>query len=308
MIGARRSSVVERPASIRVDAGSSPVGEPVEIRCSSVVEHPAMDREDAGSSPVNGSPTVIMRALGSGVGTDIEGGVEIRPGGCGTPWMLTTLSLDELPRHYDAFGLLFGVRDYAGFVPVAPGRGMPADASVELRQLSCGSSSEHDHTWITWTELASIDWTAPAPTVDARIHEYKITSDGLVRVGKRQATDGHGTRSPALRPTLAEPLTRREPSGGTATDYGVSNASGAPTSCGSIRRCATCSPAWSCSRPSTAETTFGWPYGSTADISQRSVGSHFDEPFETRSGTRPRDCRRAGQIASERRLKSPGAS
>lgn len=57
---ARRSSVVEHPALTREDVGSSPAGEPVEIRCSSVVEHPARDREDAGSSPVNGSPAAIL--------------------------------------------------------------------------------------------------------------------------------------------------------------------------------------------------------------------------------------------------------
>jgi hypothetical protein len=148
--------------------------------------------------------------LESGLGTDIEGGVEMRPGGHGTPWTLTTLGLDELPRHYDAFGLLFGVRNYAGFLPVAPGRGMPADASLELHQLGCGSSSEHDHTWVTWTELAAIDWTAPAPTVDARIHEYKITSDGLVRVGKASS---HGRAWHAVAGPDADPRGTAYPQG-----------------------------------------------------------------------------------------------
>jgi hypothetical protein len=153
---------------------------------------------------------VTIQALESGVGTDIEGGVEIRPGGCGAPWTLATLGLDELPRHYDAFGLLFGVRNHAGFDPVAPGRGMPADASVELRQLGCGSSSGHDHTWITWTELAAIDWTAPAPTVDARIHEYKITPDGLVKVSKASS---HGRAWHAVAGAEADPRGTAYPQG-----------------------------------------------------------------------------------------------
>ncbi|MEU6075077.1 hypothetical protein [Micromonospora sp. NPDC047074] len=117
------------------------------------------------------------------MGTDIAGGVEIRPHGRGSPWLLTEVSLDALPRDYDAFGLLCGVRNYAGFAPVAPGRGLPADASPELLGLLDGDS-EHDHTWVSWTELAQIDWSARAPRVDDRIHEYKLTSDGPRLVGK----------------------------------------------------------------------------------------------------------------------------
>jgi hypothetical protein len=96
------------------------------------------------------------------VGTDIAGGVEIRPHGPGTPWQLTEISMYDLPRHYDAFGLLFGVRNHAGFDPVAPG--------PELLHLRLGDS-EHDHTWVSWTELARIDANARAPRVDDRIHE-----------------------------------------------------------------------------------------------------------------------------------------
>ncbi|MEV0396411.1 hypothetical protein [Polymorphospora rubra] len=117
------------------------------------------------------------------MGTDIAGGVEIRPNGPGSPWLLTDAGVDDLLRNYDAFGLLFGVRNYAGFEPVSPGRGLPADASTELLALRL-SDYEHDHTWVAWTELARIDWTAQAPRVDDRIHEYELTSDGPIIVGK----------------------------------------------------------------------------------------------------------------------------
>ena len=116
------------------------------------------------------------------MGTDIAGGVEIRPHGPGSPWRLADVGLDALPRHYDAFGLLFGVRNYAGFEPVAPGRGVPDDAGADLRALL--ADGEHDHTWATWAQLASVDWSAQAPRVDDRIHEYELTSQGPRLVGK----------------------------------------------------------------------------------------------------------------------------
>ncbi|MBM2620535.1 hypothetical protein JIG36_34045 [Actinoplanes sp. LDG1-06] len=117
------------------------------------------------------------------MGTDIAGGVELRPLGPGSPWRLADVGLDELPRHYDAFGLLFGVRNFAGFTPVAPGRGLPDDASAELLRLRL-TDDEHDHTWVTGTELAAIDWDAPAPRVDDRIHQYQLTGDRMVPAGK----------------------------------------------------------------------------------------------------------------------------
>ncbi|BCJ55256.1 hypothetical protein Asp14428_67310 [Actinoplanes sp. NBRC 14428] len=117
------------------------------------------------------------------MGTDIAGGVEIRPLGPGTPWRLADVCLGALTRNYDAFGLLFGVRNYAGFEPVAPDRGLPDDASPELRGLQL-VTTEHGHTWVSWTELTHIDWNARAPRVDDRIHEYEQTGEGLRLVGK----------------------------------------------------------------------------------------------------------------------------
>ncbi|MBL6275596.1 hypothetical protein JMF97_05420 [Micromonospora fiedleri] len=128
------------------------------------------------------------------MGTDIAGGVEVRPHGPGSPWLLTDVSPDDLPRHYDAFGLLFGVRNYAGFEPVAPGRNLPEDAGPDLRALQYDGT--HDHTWVTWTELARIDWNALAPRVDDRIHEYELTSEGPRFIGKA-GHHGHAWRAVA---------------------------------------------------------------------------------------------------------------
>jgi hypothetical protein len=130
-----------------------------------------------------------------GVGTDISGGVEYRPHGPGSPWLLADIGLDALPRNYDAFGLLFGVRNYAGFDAVAPGRGLPDDASPELLSLQFGDG-EHGHTWASWTDLTHINENTPAPHVDDRIHEYKRTAEGLRFVGKA-GHHGHPWRAVA---------------------------------------------------------------------------------------------------------------
>jgi hypothetical protein len=146
----------------------------------------------------------------AGVGTDIAGGVEIRPHGPGSPWLLADVSLKDLPRHYDAFGLLFGVRNFAGFDAVAPGRGLPDDVSPELSGLGLPGSEEHDHTWVSWAELARIDWNAQAPRVDDRIHEYQVTGEGLRLVGK---AGRHGNAWRAVAGESADPRGSSYPEG-----------------------------------------------------------------------------------------------
>ncbi|HEY0698109.1 MAG TPA: hypothetical protein VGD43_09910 [Micromonospora sp.] len=143
------------------------------------------------------------------MGTDIAGGVEIRPDGPGSSWKLADVSLDALPRHYDAFGLLFGVRNHAGFEPVAPGRGLPEDASPELLGLQL-ADSEHGHTWVAWTQLAHIDWSAQAPRVDDRIHEYELTSQGPRFKGK---AGHHGRAWRAVAGEQADPRGSSYPEG-----------------------------------------------------------------------------------------------
>ncbi|MEU8543769.1 hypothetical protein AB0C52_27900 [Streptomyces sp. NPDC048717] len=66
-------------------------------------------------------------------------------------------------RSYDAFGCLFGVRNRAGFRPLAQERGLPPDVSAEVR--SCYEDDPdlyHSASWIGWEELAAVDWDEPA--------------------------------------------------------------------------------------------------------------------------------------------------
>ncbi|MER5602289.1 hypothetical protein [Streptomyces sp. NPDC002265] len=101
------------------------------------------------------------------MGTDIYGGIEFRHTYAGTddydgePWV-TAMDLWPLydETDYKAFGLLFGVRNYAGFPPLAAARGLPADLSSGMRS-HLGSWIERGEmdgaSWVSWGELASLD-------------------------------------------------------------------------------------------------------------------------------------------------------
>ncbi|MER5639531.1 hypothetical protein ABT095_21550 [Kitasatospora sp. NPDC002227] len=127
------------------------------------------------------------------MGTDISGLVECRAWRLheeGEPVWHAAVNLFMLyrGRDYDAFGCLFGVRNYANFRPLAAGRGRPADASdavrAELDRLAQWPESVSGTSWITWAELKAVDWTELTEKDDSRIHEYRRTADGLEYVGK----------------------------------------------------------------------------------------------------------------------------
>lgn len=127
------------------------------------------------------------------MGTDISGFLEARPHQVHrtaprplADWEYVA-DLDHLyaSRDYDLFGCLFGVRNFAGFDPVAAGRGMPEDLSERgAAEWSTWEPSSHDPTWVTWAELAAIDLDEPALRPDRRYHHYRRTPSGLIQVGK----------------------------------------------------------------------------------------------------------------------------
>ncbi|MFJ6514178.1 hypothetical protein ACIQMO_20735 [Streptomyces sp. NPDC091406] len=127
------------------------------------------------------------------MGTDISGCLEYRASEDGreTAWH-TVHDLDSLndTRNYDAFGCLFGVRNYANFRPLAADRGLPADPSAGLSarfaRLSdwYGADGFHGTTWITWAQLKAVDWDEPAEKPDSRLHQYRRTPNGLRMTGK----------------------------------------------------------------------------------------------------------------------------
>lgn len=124
------------------------------------------------------------------MGTDISGVVECRVGqtDADRSWQIAAdASLRTVGRDYDAFGCLFGVRNYANFTPLAAGRGLPDDVSepvrAEIEQLAA-SDPVFGTTWISWAELAAVDWDEKAPEPDGRLHQYRQTDDGLTFIGK----------------------------------------------------------------------------------------------------------------------------
>jgi hypothetical protein len=117
------------------------------------------------------------------VGTDIYGVIEVRRRS-GLPeehgWH-PAIDLDLLytGRDYDSFACLFGVRNFAGFRPVAAGRGLPADAAEKTRRSF--DDFEDDGlwpTWIGWDEIRRIDWDEPAERTDSRLHRYERGAGG----------------------------------------------------------------------------------------------------------------------------------
>ncbi|MFE6177060.1 hypothetical protein [Streptomyces sp. NPDC056464] len=99
--------------------------------------------------------------------TDIHGGIEFRHPGVdtdyydGEPWV-TAMDLWPLydQTDYAAFACLFGVRNYAGFQPLAPDRGLPVDLPSGMgSQLGSwvAAGDLHSASWVSWAEIASMD-------------------------------------------------------------------------------------------------------------------------------------------------------
>lgn len=116
------------------------------------------------------------------MGTDIYEGLEYRPvsatsgkGASEVRWM--TLPRPEGyygDRDHDAFGCLFGVRNYANFVPVAAARGLPDDATAETRAAIAEMGGPiHGVTWLDYADVAAIDWDEPALYPDEQLHCYR---------------------------------------------------------------------------------------------------------------------------------------
>ena len=97
------------------------------------------------------------------MGADIHGWVEV---GDDETWYAVINAGQLLDRNYDTFGMLFGVRNRAGFTPVAPDRGLPTDISDEVREHGNppeGADDDawicyHSPTWISWAEVRAIQW------------------------------------------------------------------------------------------------------------------------------------------------------
>ncbi|KYG10328.1 hypothetical protein BE21_12670 [Sorangium cellulosum] len=84
-----------------------------------------------------------------------------------------------LLQHYDLNGCLFGVDNYAEFVPLFANRGVPTDCSANLMQkISSYSDDDSWPSWVLYSELICVNWEECALSRDYRISEYVVNDDG----------------------------------------------------------------------------------------------------------------------------------
>jgi hypothetical protein len=127
------------------------------------------------------------------MGVDISGMIECRPvsssPGPAVSWQYS-IDLAQLysGRNYDAFGCMFGVTNYAAFEPIAADRGLPADVSAWTLDMSARWAF-FSATWISWAQIAAIDWDEPALRPDARRHRNTRSDDGSWQLSGKAAAN-----------------------------------------------------------------------------------------------------------------------
>jgi hypothetical protein len=119
--------------------------------------------------------------------TDIYGCIEVRHPGADEDWYdaepwVPCMSLAPLYpvsdlNDYVAFGCLFGVRNWLGFPPVAPERGLPVDVSASVRADYEESQDPmvHGSTWVSWAELRDLDMSV-RPVARGLLHVHRTPS------------------------------------------------------------------------------------------------------------------------------------
>lgn len=98
-------------------------------------------------------------------------------------WSVASHLSPFVGRRYDAFGCLFGVRNNAGFEPIAADRGIPDDAARKTREAheSWGRDA-HSESFITYAELQDVDWWNPAGKLDGR---YSVLDENKEPTGTK---------------------------------------------------------------------------------------------------------------------------
>jgi hypothetical protein len=128
------------------------------------------------------------------MGVDIEGWVEIKPKNREGKWVAHTwIDHTLVPGDSFAFGCLFGVRDWI-FRPIAAGRGIPEDASEEVKECALISDDgySHSYTWITWAEIQNIDLDEEAEDLSRGfVHCYKKNLRGELVLTARVSNSPH---------------------------------------------------------------------------------------------------------------------
>lgn len=109
------------------------------------------------------------------MGCDIHGYVEYNGWGL---WRDCISIKPIVGRNYDMFALLFGVRNDAAFIPVAPDRGMPVNVSDRVKEeYERWGEDAHSPSWITWQEIAQINWNGQGTQLADRVFCYRPGED-----------------------------------------------------------------------------------------------------------------------------------
>ena len=123
------------------------------------------------------------------MGCDIHGAVEVKsPYSKDYDYVLNIKSL--IGRDYDAYGLLFGVRNYANHEPIAEGRGLPDNISRQLKEDVEGWGIGHSKSWITLDEIRKIDLEKETIELDSRIHQYRMNQSGVLESFSKFSSGG----------------------------------------------------------------------------------------------------------------------
>lgn len=110
------------------------------------------------------------------MGVSIYGWVEVRDG---KEWFGVINISEIIDDDYDMFGMLFGVKNYTGFEPIAEDRGLPEDISfLAKKDYDEWEGRVFGTTWVTWKELKQINWDEESPYPDGRVHIYIVQPDG----------------------------------------------------------------------------------------------------------------------------------
>lgn len=110
------------------------------------------------------------------MGADINGWVELRRS---DGWWEGVVRIRPIvERAYGVFGGLFGIRNDDGFIEAFPGRGIPANASSQVREeLGVMRGLDVGDTYATWSEIKDIDWPERGREEVARNVEFKQTDE-----------------------------------------------------------------------------------------------------------------------------------
>lgn len=119
------------------------------------------------------------------MGCDIHGYVEVdkRHRQDDSWWKSAGSLFPFVGRSYDAFGCLFGVRNYSQFDPVAADRGIPHNASRTVtKEYESWGVDAHSASYLTYEEIQDIDWQENAVAPDAR---YSILDENKEPTGTK---------------------------------------------------------------------------------------------------------------------------